>query len=179
MPQFPFSAESAGPCPLQGQAPGENPLLLLGSGSSWSSLACLHNSTPCLSTLKGNRTAPKICRFSILILLKYRRLKNSKCSERFSLNSPHLPEDRASQRNSVAGKSPPQRSAIRSPTGEDGSPLERGLEGAPRQTTLDTNTEPPIFPRAHSACLTTTWSPKGLPSLPLPFPVKVAFNPEF
>ena len=44
---------------------------------------------------------PKISLFGILMILNCRHLKNGKCSERLSLNSPYLPEDRSSKKNWV------------------------------------------------------------------------------
>ena len=52
--------------------------------------------------MKGSRIHhPKISRFGILIILRYRHLKKSKHRERPSLNSPHLPKDRICKRNSI------------------------------------------------------------------------------
>jgi len=45
--------------------------------------------------------SPAKFHFGILIILNCRYLKNSKCRKRISLNSPHLPEDRSSKRNSI------------------------------------------------------------------------------
>lgn len=54
-----------------------------------------------VSTLEGSRMChPKTC-FSILIMLSCRHSKNSKYGYRISLNSPHLPKERSSKRNST------------------------------------------------------------------------------
>ena len=54
--------------------------------------------------LKGS----KICHFGILIILSCRQLKTSKCRESLSLNSPYLPKDKSSRKNSSCLKSSPE-----------------------------------------------------------------------
>lgn len=46
------------------------------------------------SRWKGSRIChPEICYFGAVLILSYRHLKNSKCRESLSLNSPYLPKD--------------------------------------------------------------------------------------
>lgn len=55
-----------------------------------------------LFTLKGSRIShSKIGLFGIRVILNWRHLQNRKCMGRISLNSPYLPEDRSSKKNSV------------------------------------------------------------------------------
>lgn len=58
--------------------------------------------TPTYITLKGSRTChPKICHLRTLITLRWGHLKDSKCSQKLSLNAPYLSKDRSSKRNTV------------------------------------------------------------------------------
>ena len=51
--------------------------------------------------MSGSRICYRCIHFGTLIVLSYRHLKNSKCSERLSLNFPFLPKDRVSERSST------------------------------------------------------------------------------
>lgn len=97
---------------------------------------------------------PKICCFSVLIILRWRPLKNSKCQE---MLSPHLLKDRVSK--SLRQKSPLWES--RQP-GETGSYHKRGdqkLDTTPDKLCYKLPYLPSIFLRPPSFFLKILYSP--------------------
>lgn len=118
---------------------------------------------------------PRICHFGVLIILSHRYLKNSKCKEELSLNSPYLTKDLP--KGTQVSLSPQLK--FHQP-GKINSSQERRLEvhTIPRQMLSQTiiplicsSMGPFIFPKI-------IYSPlRGLHPFPS-FPIKIACNPE-
>lgn len=125
---------------------------------------------PTKNTAVGIQTCHPIkCCFTALIILSCRHRKNNKCRERPFLNSPYLPKDRSSKRNSAVinplsfwefhqqGKSDTHRKGLES-------------EAACTQTLSHTTCLPSSLLRAHSPFLKMMYSPlRSLPSLPFSY----------
>ena len=114
--------------------------------------------------------------FRNLIILSYKRLKNN-CRVMVSLNSPYLPKDRSSKRNSIV-INPLPRSFIH----QRRLPFIMGEETRSRH---HTNTHfvtkchtPQSILRAHSSFQNHLLSPKR-PTRPPSFLSKMVFDPEF
>ena len=105
-------------------------------------------------------------------ILWCRHLKNSKCKKRLSLNSPYLPKDRSSRRNSIV-KNPLPGSFFNSLTSEDG--LITGGEWSQRHTQTKVLHKLSYFQcvllRVHSSFLEVTDS--ALRDLHPPYPFLV------
>lgn len=133
---------------------------------------------PHATVVKGSRICrPKICRFGILIILSGRHLKTSKDRERLSLNCPYLLNDRSSRRNSLV-------TDLLGVTNwaQIDSSRERRLKvrTTPRQPLSQTTT--PLSDSSGVGGRNFPYKSFTLHSeacFPPPFPIWMAFNPEF
>ena len=109
------------------------------------------------------------------IILRCRHVKNSKCRKRLSLNSPYLPKDSVSKRNSIV-ISPLPRSDI-----DKGALTPDAGEDATLRCTLSPTVTPPIYSSKSPFIFPTDHflSPKR-PHPPSPFLIKqcLSLNPE-
>lgn len=108
---------------------------------------------------------PKMCWLGLLIILSRMHWKNTKCLERLSLNTPHLPEDRPSE-GTGGHLSPPWSLA-----GQDNGRLSqaRRLDVYPPQTLSAMATSPQCSSQGPAS-----------PKVMIPhFPMEMAFNLEF
>ena len=110
---------------------------------------------------KGSRKCDSKRRcFGIWIILNWRHLKYSKCGERLSLNSPHLPKDRSSERSSF-GIDPPR--SVSSLVSRD-KKLE--VNTTPRHPLSQTIYLLPVLLRAHLSFPESVYSPPKRPTSP-------------
>lgn len=117
---------------------------------------------------RGSRMChPKICYFGVVIVLSTRHMKNSKCKESLSLNSPYLPKDRFPKRSSAVVNSPPQEGLLS--RGKIDSCQDRRLEAC---TTCKHchNSLPPSYSSTGPFTFPKNLSPKRSIYIPLSFP---------